>query len=100
MTHPIKVSVILIFWGYCACAQTGGSSLFMKTIDKAESLSFQNIDSALYYGNEALQMGQKEGMKTLNMSLAELVKTNKITRESAASHSSDVVELERLLGNK
>ena len=59
MTHPIKVSVILIFWGYCACAQTGGSSLFMKTIDKAESLSFQNIDSALYYGNEALQMGQK-----------------------------------------
>ena len=46
----------------------------------------------------SIQMGQKEGMRTLNMSLADLVKTKKITRESAISRSSDVPELERLLG--
>ncbi len=48
----------------------------------------------------SIQMGQKEGMRTLNMSLAELVKTNKVTRESAISRSSDVPELERLLAGK
>ena len=45
----------------------------------------------------SIQMGQKEGMRTLNMSLAELVKANKITRESAVERSADVQELERLL---
>lgn len=47
----------------------------------------------------SIQMGQKEGMRTLNMGLAELVKTHKVTRESAISRSSDVQELERLLGS-
>ncbi|PIU40284.1 MAG: type IV pili twitching motility protein PilT [Candidatus Omnitrophica bacterium CG07_land_8_20_14_0_80_50_8] len=47
-----------------------------------------------------IQMGQKEGMRTLNMSLAELVRTNKVTRESAISRSADVPELERLLASK
>lgn len=46
----------------------------------------------------SIQMGQKEGMRTLNMSLTELVKSNKVTRESAITRSSDVQELERLLG--
>src|SRR3989338_9148997 len=46
----------------------------------------------------SIQMGQKEGMRTLNMSLSELIKTNKVTRESAIGRSSDVPELERLLG--
>ena len=48
----------------------------------------------------SIQMGQKEGMRTLNMSLAELVKNKKITRESAFSRSPDVPELERLLASK
>ncbi len=47
----------------------------------------------------SLQMGQKEGMRTLNMSLAELVRSNKITREDAYLRSSDVQELERLLSD-
>ncbi len=54
-------------------------------------------DSKSHQIYSAIQMGQKEGMKTLNMSLAELVNTGKITRESAYSRSSDVQELERLL---
>ncbi|MCG3176357.1 MAG: Twitching mobility protein [Candidatus Omnitrophica bacterium] len=45
-----------------------------------------------------IQMGQKEGMKTLNMSLAELYREKKITRENAISRSSNVPELEKLLG--
>lgn len=47
----------------------------------------------------AIQMGQKEGMRTLNMSLASLVKNGKITRESAYSRSLDPQELERLLAS-
>ncbi len=45
----------------------------------------------------SLQMGQKEGMKTFNMSLAELVKLNKISLEDAYSRSQDIAELDRLL---
>jgi Tfp pilus assembly pilus retraction ATPase PilT len=44
-----------------------------------------------------MQMGQKEGMKTLNMSLADLVRSNKVTREEAMARSMDVLEFERLL---
>jgi twitching motility protein PilT len=48
----------------------------------------------------SIQMGQRDGMRTLNMSLTELVKTGKISKESAGAHSSDLQELERLLGSK
>ena len=49
----------------------------------------------------SLQMGQKEGMKTLNMSLTDLVKAGHVTKEEAISRSLDVLEFERLLmGNK
>lgn len=48
----------------------------------------------------SMQMGQKEGMRTLNMSLAELVKTGKISRELAYSKSMDVQELERMMNTK
>jgi len=54
-------------------------------------------DSKSHQIYSSIQMGQKEGMKTLNMSLAELVKTKKISREAALSRSSDIPELERLL---
>ena len=48
----------------------------------------------------AIQMGQKEGMRTLNMSLAELVKGNKISKQSALERTMDAQELEKLLGAK
>ena len=48
----------------------------------------------------SIQMGQKEGMRTLNMSLAELVKAKKISEEMALSRSQDVQELVRLLSVK
>ena len=48
----------------------------------------------------AIQMGQREGMRTLNMSLAELVRLKKVSKEVAISRSSDVQELERLLASK
>jgi twitching motility protein PilT len=55
-------------------------------------------DSKSHQIYSAIQMGQKDGMRTLNMSLAELVKQNKITMEAAVSRSMDVPELERLVG--
>jgi len=45
----------------------------------------------------SLQMGQKEGMKTLNMSLVELVRDGKVSREEAIARSMDVMEFQRLL---
>lgn len=48
----------------------------------------------------SMQMGQKEGMRTLNMSLAELVKHGQISRELAYMKSMDIQELERLLNTK
>jgi twitching motility protein PilT len=45
----------------------------------------------------SMQMEQKLGMRTLNMSLAALVKDGKISKEEAVSKSSDVAELDRLL---
>lgn len=47
-----------------------------------------------------IQIGQKEGMRTLNMSLADLVKSGKVTKETAISRSADIPELERLLYSK
>jgi twitching motility protein PilT len=78
----------------------GGRALAAEILIANQAIRTLIRDSKSHQIYSALQMGQKEGMRTLNASLAELVKTNKITRESAASHSSDVPELERLLGGK
>ncbi len=48
----------------------------------------------------SIQMGQKEGMRTLNMSLVELVRANKILKEHAMERSSDLQEMERLFSGK
>ena len=48
----------------------------------------------------SIQMGQKEGMRTLNMSLVELVKGGKVSKEEAMSRSLDLAEFERLMGGK
>ena len=45
----------------------------------------------------SLQIGQKEGMRTFNMSLDELARAGKITEAEAMSRSTDPQELERLL---
>ena len=57
-------------------------------------------DSKSHQIYSVIQMGQKEGMRTLNMSLADLVKSGKVTKEMAISRSSDIPELERLLYSK
>jgi twitching motility protein PilT len=46
----------------------------------------------------SIQMGQKEGMRTLNMSLVELVKAGKVAKEEAMARSMDLAEFERLAG--
>ena len=44
-----------------------------------------------------IQTGGKEGMQTMNHSLAQLVRSNLITYEQALQHSSDVEDLQRTL---
>jgi twitching motility protein PilT len=48
----------------------------------------------------SIQMGQKDGMKTLNMSLVELVKAGKISKEDAMIRSMDILEFDRLMNTK
>ena len=45
----------------------------------------------------AMQSGSRYGMHTLNQDLADLVQTRRITPETARQHSSDIVELDRML---
>ena len=44
-----------------------------------------------------IQTGGKQGMQTMNHSLADLVRTNQITYEQALQHTSDVEDLQRTL---
>ncbi len=48
----------------------------------------------------SIQMGQKEGMRTLNMSLVELVKSGKVTKDEAMARALDLAEFDRLMGAK
>ncbi len=55
-------------------------------------------DSKSHQIYSSIQMGQKEGMKTLNMSLRDLVQSGTVSKEDAYSHCSDIKELEKMLG--
>ncbi len=76
--------------GLCMAAEILIATPAIRTLIR-ESKSHQIYSS--------IQMGQKEGMRTLNMSLAELVRKTTITREDAYMRSPDVQELERLLSD-
>ncbi len=78
----------------------GGRALAAEILIANQAIRTLIRDAKSHQIYSALQMGQKEGMKTLNTALAELVKAKKITRESALSHSADVTELERIIGGK
>ena len=78
----------------------GGLALAAEILLANHAIRALIRDSKSHQIYSSIQMGQKEGMRTLNMSLAELVKANKITREAALSRSADVPELERLLLGK
>ncbi|HTL71453.1 MAG TPA: type IV pilus twitching motility protein PilT [Candidatus Eisenbacteria bacterium] len=77
----------------------GGLALASEILLANHAIRTLIRDSKSHQIYSTIQMGQKEGMRTLNMSLAELTMTGKITREAAISRSSDVQELERLLGD-
>ena len=75
----------------------GGLALATEILLANHAIRALIRDSKSHQVYSAIQMGQKEGMKTLNMSLAELYKAKKISRENALSRSLDTPELERLL---
>ncbi len=75
----------------------GGLALAAEILLANQAIRTLIRDSKSHQIYSSLQMGQKEGMRTLNMSLSDLVRNGKITREAAVSRSSDVQELERLL---
>ncbi len=78
----------------------GGLALAAEILLASPAIRTLIRDSKSHQIYSSMQMGQKEGMRTLNMSLTELVKVRAISRETAVSHSSDVQELERLLASR
>ncbi|MBI3252086.1 MAG: type IV pilus twitching motility protein PilT [Candidatus Omnitrophica bacterium] len=78
----------------------GGLALAAEILIANPAIRTLIRDSKSHQIYSSIQMGQKEGMRTLNMSLAELVRSGKISRESALERTSDFQELERLLAMK
>ena len=78
----------------------GGVALAAEILIATPAIRTLIRESKAHQIYSSVQMGQKEGMRTLNMSLAELVRSNKISREMAYSRTLDVMELERLINLK
>ena len=75
----------------------GGLALAMEILLANPAIRTLIRESKSHQIYSSIQMGQKDGMKTLNMSLAELVKTHKVTQEVAISRSPDILEFKELL---
>jgi twitching motility protein PilT len=54
-------------------------------------------ESKVHQVYSAIQTGQKEGMKTMNQSLAELYRKGLITYEDAFARTTDTSDLARLM---
>ena len=78
----------------------GGLALAVEILLANQAIRTMIRDSKSHQIYSLIQMGQREGMRTLNSSLVDLVKNGKITREVAISRSMDVPELERLIVSK
>jgi twitching motility protein PilT len=78
----------------------GGLALAAEIMLANQAIRALIRDAKSHQIYSAIQMGQKEGMRTLNMSLAELIKSGQVTREEGLARSSDIPELERLLMTK
>ena len=76
-----------------AAARIAATEILVATPDVRHLLR----EDALPMLAAAMQSGSRYGMHTLNQDLAELVQTRRITPETARQHSSDIVELDRML---
>lgn len=78
--------------------QQGGVALAAEILMVTPAVRTMIRESKNHQIYSALQTGVREGMKTLNMSLAELVNSGKVSYEEALARSSDTAEFERLTG--
>jgi twitching motility protein PilT len=75
----------------------GGRALVTEILLATPAIRNIIRDDRMHQIYSTMQMDQRDGMRTFNMSLDELVRKNVITREEALSRALDVPELERLL---
>ena len=80
--------------------QGGGLCMAPEILIATPAMRTMIRDSKSHQIYSAVQMGQKEGMKTLNMSLVELVRSGKVDREEALARSMDILEFDRLLTSR
>ena len=78
----------------------GGRTLAAEILVVTQAIRNMIRENKAHQIYSIIQTGQKEGMRTLNMSLAEMVKGKRISLETAISYSSNPQELERLLTGK
>ena len=78
--------------------QEGGVALAAEILLATPAIRSMIRESKSHQIYSAIQTGVKEGMRTLNMSLVELVSSGKISYEEAIARSSDAAEFERLIG--
>ena len=78
----------------------GGLSMASEILIATPAIRNLIRESKSHQIYSSIQMGQKEGMRTLNMSLVELVKAGKVTKDEAMARALDLAEFDRLMGAK
>ncbi len=80
------------------CKHTGGGRVMAYELLVASNAVRNQIRKGeIHQIKTTIETSGNEGMRTLNASLAELVRKNSITREEAREHSSQPADLEKML---
>ena len=99
--NQVRLQLSFVLQGVIAqqlASRIGGGRTLVTEILLATP-AVRNIirDDRMHQIYSTMQMDQRDGMRTFNMSLDELVRKGTIAREEALSRSMDVLELERAL---
>ncbi len=78
----------------------GGRCLALEILVCTPAIRAIIRDDKIHQVYSMIQSGQKYGMKTMNMSLAELYRTGKITLNDCLGHSSDPAEINEMLSKQ
>jgi twitching motility protein PilT len=78
----------------------GGRCLALEILVCTPAIRAIIRDDKIHQVYSMIQSGQKYGMKTMNMSLAELYRTGKVTLNDCLGHSSDPAEINDMLSKQ
>lgn len=76
-------------------ADQGGRIAAMEVMIGTDAVGSMIREAKVHQINTLIQTGMREGMQSLNYSLAQLVRANKVTLDEAVKYSDDVEELKQ-----